>query len=539
MLRLQRVGLVALTAIATAGLGLVAIDELTHRSRLPSFTEQICGVDPGWLELVKRGIYDGRNGDIIFLPDTPIYFSGGGNGWSHSGPWPYLQHVPLVFYGPGRVSGGVEVAAPATTADIAPTIAAFMKGVVPADGKVLSEVAPLSGRQIRRASPRLIVTVVLDGAGWNVLDRWPDAWPTLRMMMNNGINYTNATVGSSPSVTPAVHTTLGTGRFPETHGITSIPVRDDEGNVVDPFYEGESSALIEVPTVAELWDEQNDNRALVGMVGHVPWHLGMIGKGAEDAGGDRDHAAWLDLETNEWITNPDHYELPEGFEDQSDLPGRLDALDESDGSNDGFWRRVPLDDPARLEEVPAFTQHHVNKLIEFMSAARYGGDDTTDLMFTNFKQIDLLGHVFNMESTQVREALVAGDAALTELIDYLDSSMARGDYVVIVTADHGQQPDQGALDSYGIDSNEMTVDIEREFGPVVVDISPTEVFLDLELLADTGHTVDDVARFVGDYRIRDNATSFGVQSFGSGRYAPGDRVMEMAVPSRLLTETEC
>ncbi|MDQ3964799.1 MAG: alkaline phosphatase family protein, partial [Actinomycetota bacterium] len=290
---------------------------------------------------------------------------------------------------------------------------------------------------------------------------------------------------------------------------------------------------------AELWDEQNDDRALIGMVGHVPWHLGMIGKGAEVPGADKDHAAWLDLNTNEWITNPDHYELPDGFEDQSDLPGLLAALDETDGTNDGFWKEVPLDDPDRIEEVPAFTQHHVNKLIEFMSAARYGGDEITDLLFTNFKQIDLLGHIFNMESTQVRDALVAGDAALTELIDYLDSSMARGDYVVIVTADHGQQPDQRALDSYGIDSNEMTVDIEREFGPVVADISPTELFLDLDALALSGYTVDDVARFVGNYRIRDNATSFGIQSFGSGRYAPADRVMEMAVPTRILTVTDC
>ncbi len=539
MLRIARVALVVLTAIAVAGLGLVVTDELTHRSRLPSFSEQICGVDPEWMRLIRRGIFDGRNGDIIFLPDAPIYFSGGGDGWSHSGPWPYLQRVPLVFYGPGRVERGVDVDDPTTTADIAPTIAALMKGVVPADGRVLDEVAPLGGELIRRASPRLILTIVLDGAGWNVLDRWPDAWPTLRMMMEEGVSYSNATVGSSPSVTPAVHTTLGTGRFPSTHGITSIPVRDDLGKVVDPFYEGASSALIEVPTVAELWDEQNDDRALIGMVGHVPWHLGMIGQGAELAGGDKDHAAWLDYDTNRWTTNADHYELPKGFDDQSDLRGRLDALDRLDGTHDGFWKEVPLDDPSRVEEVPAFTQHHVTKLIEFMSVARYGGDEITDLLFTNFKQIDLLGHIFNMESNQVRDALVAGDAALTELVDYLDSSMARGDYVVIVTADHGQQPDEDALGSYGIDSNEMTIDIEGEFGPVVADISPTELFLDHGALADSDYTVDDVARFVGDYRIRDNATSFGIQSFGSGSFAPGDRVMEMTVPTRLLADPDC
>lgn len=539
MLRLSRVPLVVLIAVGAGGLGLVVADELTHRDPLPSFAQQICGVDEEWLGLIRRGLYEGRNGDIIFLPDTPIYFSGGGDGWSHSGPWRYLQHVPLVFYGPGRIPAGIENDEPATTADIAPTIAALLKGVVPGDGDVLREVAPLTGRSIRRPSPRLIVTVVLDGAGWNVLERWPDEWPTLRTMMADGVSYMDATVGSSPSVTPAIHTTLGTGRFPTGHGITSIPVRDDDGNVVDPFYEGVSSRLIEVPTVAELWDEQNDNRALIGMVGHVPWHLGMIGKGAEDPGGDKDHAAWLGYETNEWITNPDRYTLPDGFGDQSDLSDRLDELDALDGASDGFWRDVPLDDRARIEEVPAFTAHHTNKLIEFMSATGYGDDDITDLLFTNFKQIDLLGHIFNIASVQVRDAVRAGDAALTELIGFLDSSMERGAYVVIVTADHGQQPDARELGSFGIDSNEMIVDIEREFGPVVQDISPTEVFLDVERLAASGSTIEDVARFVGDYRIRDNATSLAIQTFGSGRFAPADRVMEMAVPTKALTQTDC
>ena len=407
------------------------------------------------------------------------------------------------------------------------------------DGDVLPEVASVGGRLLRRPSPRAIVTVVLDGAGWNVLERWPDAWPTLARLMTDGVSYTDATVGSSPSVTPAVHTTLGTGYYPATHGISSVEMRAETGGVVDAFFDGESSRFIQVPTIAERWDEQTGNRALVGMIGHVPWHLGMIGKGAEEPGGDRDHAAWLDLETNEWIGNDDHYRLPDAFTDQADLPARLDELDGADGDEDGAWRDVPLDDPARWEELPAFADHHADRLVAMMAEEGYGDDAITDLLFTNFKQIDLLGHYFNMASIQVRDALRAGDAALATIVEYLDAAVGRGRYVVIVTADHGQQPDAAAVGGFGIDPNELEADIEQRFGPVVEDVAPTEVFLDRGAIATMGPAVDDIARFLGDYRLSDNASSTGQELFGSGRFSPADRLFEMAVPAQMLTDTDC
>ena len=88
-------------------------------------------------------------------------------------------------------------------------------------------------------------------------------------------------------------------------------MRDEHGEVVDAFLKGESSRFLQVPALAELWDEQNGNVPEIGMFGYEPWHLGMIGQGAERSGGDKDDALWLDTETNEWITNEEHYTLPE------------------------------------------------------------------------------------------------------------------------------------------------------------------------------------------------------------------------------------
>lgn len=531
---LFRIGVIVVVAVCGSALGALAIDELrAGPGPLPGFEAQACSLPEEWLELTRRGYNEARSGQIAILPRTPIYMSTGGQGWTHSGPWDYLQRVPLVFYGPGMVPGGVEVDGSVTLADVAPTLARLMGTGLAVEGSALHEVS-----RIRTDLPRLVVTVVWDGGGWNALKRFPDAWPKLSELIAGGTSYTNARVGSNPSVTPAVHTTLGTGFFPATHAITGVPVRNDEGLVVDSFYEN-SARFIEVPTLAELWDEANDNRALIGMVGYEPWHLGMIGRGAEAPEGDRDHAVWINRARNTWVTKRAYYEIPNAFLDQADLVDRLDALDRSDGGRDKRWMRVPLDQRNRVEETPAFIAHHEERLERMISEEGYGDDDVTDLLFTNFKHIDRLAHYFNMVAPEVRAVMTATDDALGSLIAHLDSTVGPGRYVVVVTADHGLQPDDSDVGGFAIDPNEVERDITAEFGPVVRSVWPTEVFLLEVELERRALTVEDVARFLGDYRLRDNATRIDEEIFGAGRFEPSNRIFAMAIPARMLDTIRC
>lgn len=502
---------------------------------VPSFKAQACGMPSDWLERTRRGYFEARSGQISVVPEQPAYMQTGGGGWSHSGPWPYLQDVPLVFYGPGLIPETGEVDRPVTLADVAPTMATLMRGAVQSDGESLPEVAELGEELLERDAPRLIVNIVWDGGGWNVLENWPGDWENLLRLMERGVNFTRATVGSSPSVTPAVHTTLGTGVFPSSHGITGVPVRDESGEVVDAFLEGSSSRFIQVPTIAERWDVQNANRAKVAMVGYEPWHLGMIGKGAEAPEGDKDDAVWLDTETNEWITNPDHYALPASVERDEELAEYTEELDRADGQDDDTWERVPLDDVTRLEETPAFIRHHEDVLERLIVEDGYGKDRVTDLIYTNFKQIDRLGHYFNFDSPEVNGALLATDDALGALVDVLDEEVGAGRYALVVTADHGQQPDAVDIDGYGIDPKEIKADIDAEFGPITRAVWPTEVFLFEDELEARGVTVAKVARFLGDYRLGDNRPD---DSF-TGPFGSSDRLFEMAIPAGMLPGLDC
>lgn len=440
-----------------------------------------------------------------------------------------------MFYGPGIVPSLGEVDTPATMADVAPTMARLSAATFPTtDGERLAEVTSLHAAP----RPRLILVIVWDGGGWNTLRMYDGDWPNLARLMRKGVSYTNVTVGSSPSVTPAVHSTLGTGAYPWRAGVTGVPVRDEEGEVVDAFLEGESSRFLQLPTFAERFDELYRNRPLVGMLGYEPWHLGMIGRGAERAGGDKDDAVWLDVETNEWITNPDHYRLPPAVTRTEGLDRYLDELDARDGAIDRSWRDNDiLDASDRVEETPAFIRFHADALVNLIRAGGYGDDDLTDLLFTNFKQIDRVGHYFNMASPEVRDSLIATDEQLGRIVADVEAEVGRGKYVVIVTADHGQQPDEAAIDGYGIDPNEVERDVDAAFGPVTDAVWPTEVFLDDEALEREDVNVDEVARWLGDYRLEDNAED--VDAAVRGELAATDRLFDLAIPARMLPGLEC
>lgn len=510
---------------------------LFEEEPVPSFREQLCALPDEWLSRIQLGHKPGRSGDISMLPVSPAYFGSAAGGWTHSGPQDYLQDIPLIFYGPGIIDPQPPITRPVTLADVAPTTATLLRGSVATDdGAPLPEVAQLDADLLENDPLKLIVTVVLDGGGWNVLEQWPGDWRNLLHMIENGVSYENATVGSSPSVTPSVHTTIGTGVFPATHGITDIPLRDDSGDIVDSFDDGNSSRFIDVPTIAERWDEQTGNEALVAMVGYEPWHLGLIGQGAERPGGDKDDAVWLDTETNEWITNPAFYSLPEAISATGGLDDDLARLDAEDGQIDGAWgEHEILDDPSRWEETPAFIRYHGRAMENLVKERGYGADEVTDLIYTNFKQIDRVGHYFNMDSQEVNQSLLVTDEVLGEFVDFLDVEVGRGGYVVIVTADHGQQPDAPDIDGFSINPREMQADIEAEFGPVVETLRPTEVFLDHERLEEDGVTVAEIARWLGAYTVAENS---GGDRF-TGRFEPGDRILSLAVPSADLPGASC
>ena len=100
--------------------------------------------------------------------------------------------------------------------------------------------------------------------------------------------------------------------------------------------------------------------------------------------------------------------------------------DAADGEADGAWLdNEILDDPARLEETRAFIKFHTDAMLNMIEQEGYGADDVTDLVFTNYKQIDRVGHYFNMDSDEVHDSLVETDELTSAEIDRWVAETAR------------------------------------------------------------------------------------------------------------------
>ena len=498
-----------------------------------------CSLPPRYVRLIDRGTHVTRSPDLLVVPRAPNFF-GTFRVTTHSGPWRYLQEVPLVLYGPGfvRAQGALDLDREVGVADVAPTLAELLDVDWPEGrgGRALHEALVPAAE--RPEPPRMILVIVWDGGGWNVLRQWPDAWPNLERAIEGGTSIMGGDVGSSPSVTPAIHTTLGTGTWPREHGIVDLQHRK-EGELTPAFRENRADDL-EAPTLADVYDPTTDNRAKVGMLGAYAWHLGMIGHGAALPGGDKDIVVMGNGSAGDVYTNEEFYSLPPYLADVPGVEEDVRTTDGEDGRLDEEWFGNPvLSSPDRWVDTPVQIRYQTRQLTTLFEREDFGHDEIADLFYVNYKQLDRAGHIYNMVNEEVHSALGATDDQLGELMAFMDERVGEGRWVVAVTADHGQTPDAESVGAWPISMDELKEDAAQHFGMAVDDLFQatrvTGFWLDRVNMEEAGIEVDDAASWLLRYRIGDNVTpELDVPARYEDRM--DDRLFEAAFPKSAMSD---
>ena len=477
-----------------------------------AYLRDACSMPADWVKRIYRGWKPGsaRAWDLVIVPHPPNYMGTFIN-TSHSAPYGFVQKVPLVFYGPGFIEnrGRFEVDREVTIADLAPTYADLMKfdGWPDRPSESIPEVLKQTD-----AAPKLIVTAVIDGGGWDDLEQWPDRWPNIKRLMETGANVDGTTVGSSPSITPATHTNLSTGTFPRYHGVTAIVVRDDDGSIVGAYSEdaGNPGAAVMDPTVslrkttlADLWDKANGNKPKIGMLAAGNLQLGMVGYGSAIEGGDKDIVA---IRTGEqWATNPAYYSLPEFVNTDVEGPDQdIDAVDRLDGQADGKWQGHEI---APLDATPAFAPWENRTMEAILDGEDFGDDDVTDLFYINYKAPDKAGHHWNMINPEQGDALESVDTAIGQLQGWLDDNIGEDNYVLVVTADHGQTPLEAG--GWPLSRSEILNDINTKFNhdgglSLIEQTSASSFFVRKDRMVANDVTPEEVSSYMSRYTIGDN-----------------------------------
>jgi len=467
------------------------------------------GLGSEYMELVRRTFIPRRSGDLQLLlapynsanyPQESLSLVSQDPRTSHASVWMYLQRIPLVVHAPGLVAAS-DSEERVTLADLAPTTAGLIGFDAWPDDR---DGTPLPLTTTSGARPRVVVTFVIDGGGWNVLHAFPDDWPTLKALMGESANFRNAITGSFPAVTACAHATIGTGAFPNVHGVTGHNLRDLDGVVRKAYRDPGSAdpADIFVPTLSDLWNEENG--AWVGQIGYQVWHLGMMGLGGRGRPADDLPVGvfWDEDGSATWQPhNPALYRLPVSMPSPDDYQRYLDEF--VDPGWDAQFEPVGRQSPCCRPPIVTYQ----GDVIEAAFDSEPIGEGSASLLYTTYKSPDYTGHVYGMGSEWTGLQLRAVDEQLGRLRAMLDERFP-GEYALIVTADHGQCPLPDSVGGVRLDPIQLERFIESRFSSVtgvVEGVVPSEVFLNVSRLRDNGGaTIEDVAASLADYRYRQN-----------------------------------
>jgi hypothetical protein len=532
---------------AAAGTSVAPAPTDTETVAPDRLARRVCAAVPR--EVLVRtvnGTHLRRSGDLQMITPFPDYVS---SGLTHATPFDHTQEVPLLLYGPGVVEPGVYDE-PAFLTDVSQTAASILEfgGFTAPDGRALDEaLRPPEERD----PPKLLITMVWDSAGRDLLDRWSRAWPSLRRLARDGAWFTDVELNSAPANTPPSHATIGTGAYPRRHGFADEYIWID-GSLQKPNAEGPT--FMKLPTLADVYDLAMNNEPVVGAAASLSAHLMMMGHGLAWRGGDDDIAIAREVQgaatggddtANEWgLTDGmrPYYRMPGWVNDDSidaSFEQAKTALDQRDGSLDGLWRGYSIEQMANGFNTPARSPYQTALFEELVRREGFGDDDVPDLLYLNYKIIDTMGHQFSADGEEMTDGLQVQDGELRRFVRFLNDEVGRGEWAMILTADHGMQRDPAAIGAFLIDIDRLSSAVESAFGgttarPVIRKARPTQMWLDRKVLDRGGYTVEQVAEFIADLRQRDVATDAGTR--------PGEadaRAFQAVFPTETIARLPC
>jgi hypothetical protein len=153
--------------------------------------------------------------------------------------------------------------------------------------------------------------------------------------------------------------------------------------------------------------------------------------------------------------------------------------------------------------------------------------------------IDTLGHQFSADGVEMSDALAIQDQNLDAFVDFLNDEVGEGEWAMMLTADHGMQRDPAVTGAFPIDIDDLETAINDTFSApngrkVLIDARPTQMWLDEDVLAARGATLEDVSAFLMSLTEADTT--------GAVEPKPGhedDLVFDAVFPSTVMDQMPC
>ncbi len=330
--------------------------------------------------------------------------------------------------------------------------------------------------ELPATAPRLLVILVVDQLRADYITTYGHQWKHgLRRLVDEGAWFSEAAYPYLNTVTCPGHATIGTGSFPAKHGMIlnswwdrelghAVSCTGDESmpqvGLVRQVGGGESPRWLLVPTMAQrLRQYYGQENVRVVSLSRKARSAIML------AGPDADVVVWYAGDGN-WATSA-MYSAPGSLREflrahpvekdfravwTRSLPeSQYLYKDRAPGEhpspshwNDRFPHRLrgnskkPDSSYFRAWSVSPFVDDYLSQMaIAAADHLQLGRGTGPDVLAIGFSALDSVGHAFGPRSHEVQDTLVRLDATIGRLLDHLDRTVGRGNYVVALSADHG------------------------------------------------------------------------------------------------------
>jgi len=325
--------------------------------------------------------------------------------------------------------------------------------------------------------PKLVVGIVVDQMRQDYIYRYWNKFGNggFKKLINEGYFYRNAQYNYVPTYTGPGHASIYTGTSPATHGIIANDWFVKEENKITYCTEDSKVKSVGTDSKAGLMSPKN---LLVTTIGdelklNTNQQAKVFAMSLKDrssilpAGHSANGAFWFDGSNGKFISSS-HYmnELPtwvnefnnmqlakkylsQGWNTLYPIAGYTESIADKNNyeaaPNKKDTAVFPYQYNAQLEKnnyeiikaTPFGNTITKDLALACLKSEQLGKGKQTDMLCISFSSTDYVGHSYGPRSVEVEDVYIRLDKDLEELINVLNTSLGKDNYVIFLTADHG------------------------------------------------------------------------------------------------------
>lgn len=391
--------------------------------------------------------------------------------------------------------------------------------------------------------PRLVVFLVVDGLPQRQITAYRDqlAPDGFARFLDRGAWFTQAHYAHAFTVTAAGHATMLTGAYPDRTGIIGNEWRDPAtgapvyntgdlsakyiGHETKPL-DGTSPRNLKVETVGDVLRRIDPRSKVIsvsgkdrgailpaGHAGTAYMYMSSTGQFASSTYYMQEHPGWVNAFNarkpadryfkTQWkpllpeaayarsVPDDQPWFGPQGGHLPMNMGGSADAA--PDAAFYGSLLRSPFADALALEFARAA-----------VAGEGLGQDESPDILAVSLSGHDYVNHAYSAESRLSQDHVLQLDRLLQSFFHDLDATVGAGNYVAVLTADHGFMPAPEMAAAQGQPSGRLSsgpalagvnAGLEKQFGPGkwLLGMSAASLLLNKQLIAQKNLDLNTVA----------------------------------------------